>query len=174
MPNSRESLEKLPLAEKYVVLFVCTGNTCRSPMAEGALRVLLQKQRPGRFEVISAGIAAAEGFPATAYAIEAARLWSADISGHASRPLTKALIDKADLILGMSGRHVSEVLRLAPEAADRTFLLKRFPETGAVGEEVEDPIGQSLERYNQTFLEIGEYLGKHLPEVVRRIDEKTQ
>ena len=161
------------MADKFVVMFVCTGNTCRSPMAQGALRVLLEKERPGKFEVISSGIAGAEGFPATTYAVEAARIWDADISDHASQPLTKSLIDRSDLILAMSGRHVTEVLRLAPEAANKTFLLKRFPETGAVGEEVEDPIGQPLERYNETFLEIGEYLGKHLPEIVKRIDEKT-
>ena len=160
------------MADKFVVMFVCTGNTCRSPMAEGALRVLLEKERPGAFEVVSSGIAAAEGFPATAYAVEAARIWDADISDHASRPLTKTLIERANLILAMSGRHVSEVLRLVPEAETKTFLLKRFPVPGAVGEEVEDPIGQTLERYNETFLEIGEYLGKHLPEIVKRIDEK--
>jgi hypothetical protein len=61
---------------------------------------------------------------------------------------------------------------MTPSASERTFLLKNFPSTGSKGEPVEDPIGQSLERYNETFLEIGEYLGKHLDEIVKRIDEK--
>ncbi len=142
-------------------------------MAEGALRMLLNRERPGMFEVLSAGIAAADGYPATLYAIEAARIWECDISGHKSQPLTGELVDRADLILCMSERHVKEVLRLRSGAREKTFLFKNFPEPSPFGEGVEDPIGQSLDRYNETFLEIGEYLGKQLPEIVKRIDEKT-
>jgi protein-tyrosine-phosphatase len=161
------------MIEKYVIMFVCTGNSCRSAMAEGALRVLLEKERPGRFEVLSSGTHAASGYPATQYAIEAARIWHADISGHKTQPLTTALIDRADLILGMTSDHVREVVRLQPQAAEKTFLFKNYPGTSAVGEGVDDPIGQSLDRYNQTFLEIGEYLGRNLRDFVRRIDEKS-
>lgn len=161
------------MSEKYVIMFVCTGNTCRSPMAEGALRVLLEKERPGKFEVISSGTHAASHYPATIYAIEAARIWDADISGHQSQPLSKELIDRADLILGMTESHVQQVLKLDPRAADRTYLFKNFPDASPHGEDVEDPIGEPLDAYNQTFIEIGEHLGRHLDEFVRRIDEKT-
>ena len=161
------------MSRPFTIVFVCTGNTCRSPMAEGALRMLLNRQRPDQFEVVSAGVAAASGYPATLYAIEAAKIWSCDISGHKSQPLTGELIDRADLILGMSGRHVQEVLRLRPGAREKTYLLKSFPDSNPVGEGVEDPIGHALDRYNETFLEIGEYLGKHLSEIVKRIDEKA-
>lgn len=142
-------------------------------MAEGALRGLLEKERPGTCEVISAGTVGASGFPATKYAVEAARIWDADISKHQSQPLTGGLIDRADLIFGMTSEHVSSVLRLRKEAADKTFLFKNFPDRSQSGEGIDDPIGQSLERYNETFLEIGEYLGKQLDEIVKRIDAKT-
>ncbi|MFQ6009451.1 MAG: low molecular weight protein arginine phosphatase [Candidatus Zixiibacteriota bacterium] len=162
------------MSKSFVVLFVCTGNTCRSPMAEGALRLLLSKEQlVNNFEIISAGTAAASGFPATMYAIEAAKLWDVDLSHHLSQPLTTTLIDKADLILVMTESHRSEVLRLRPGAKDRTYLFKNFPDPSANGEGVEDPIGQSLDVYQKTFLEIGEYLGKHLPEIVRRINGET-
>ena len=65
---------------------------------------------------------------------------------------------------------IVEILELR---ADRTFLLKSFPDNSPDGEDVEDPIGRALEDYNQTFLEIGEYLGQHLPEIVKRLDENT-
>lgn len=161
------------MAEKFTILFVCTGNTCRSPMAAGALQMLLEKERPGRAEVVSAGIAAADGFPATQYAQEAALVWDVDLSGHRSQPLTSELIRRANLIFAMSERHHRQVVRLDPTAADRTFLLKSFPDDSPDGEGVEDPIGQSLQRYNQTFLEIGEWLGRHLQAIVKRIDESS-
>ena len=161
------------MIEIYTILFVCTGNTCRSPMAEGALRMLLEKERPGKARVMSAGISAASGFPATMYGAEAAKMWSVDLSRHQSQALTTRLIEEADLIFGLSQEHVREILRLSPAAGKRTYLFKNFPDLSPLGEPVDDPIGQSLDRYNETFLEIGEYLGKYLPEIVKRIDAKT-
>ena len=153
-------------------MFVCTGNTCRSPMAEGALKVLLEKERPDTYDVISSGTGAAVGFPATLYAIEAAKIWDADISLHRSQQLTPELIDKSDLILAMTPSHYKEIIRMRKDAVTKTFLFKSFPEPGGKGEGVNDPIGQGLEQYNETFLELGEQLGKMLPEILTRIDEK--
>jgi protein-tyrosine-phosphatase len=87
--------------------------------------------------------------------------------------LTRELIEKADLIFGMSPSHVMEVLKLCKSAEGKTFLFKNFPDPNPEGERVEDPIGQSLDRYNETFLEIGEYLGKHLNEIIKRVSEKS-
>lgn len=161
------------MSEKFTILFVCTGNTCRSPMAEGALRNLLEEERPGNFEVVSAGTMGASGFPATLYAVEAAKIRDADISNHGSQPLTAQLIDSVDLIFGMTAGHVAEVVRLVGDAGDKTYLFKNFPESNHHGEGVDDPIGQSLERYNETFLEIHEFLDRKLQDIVKLIDAKN-
>jgi protein-tyrosine-phosphatase len=160
------------MADPFVILFVCTGNTCRSPMAEAALKVLLEKQGLEKYEIVSAGTGAATGFPATMYAAEVVKMWKGDLSHHRSRQLSRSLIDRADLVMAMTSEHLREILKLAPSARDKTYLFKNFPDPNPHGEPVEDPIGQALERYNETFLEIGEYLGKHLPLIVQLIDEK--
>jgi len=157
---------------KFNILIVCTGNTCRSPMAEYALRSLLEKERPDGSIVSSAGIAAADSYPATLYAAEAAKIWDLDLSHHESRMLSEEMIEEADMILTMASEHYRSVIRMSEKAADKTSLFKNFPEKSGNGEDLEDPIGQSLDRYNQTFLEIGECLGKYLTEIVKLIDEK--
>ena len=156
---------------KFKILFVCSGNTCRSPMAEYALRMLLEKERPGQAEVVSAGTLGLRNQPATLYAQEAARIWDLDLSPHRSQGLTDELISQADLIFAMTPEHYREIVKLVQDASARTYLLKSFPEGSPDGEPVSDPIGMDLEYYNEVFLEIGEYLGKHLPEIIRRIDQ---
>lgn len=143
-------------------------------MAEGGLRVLLQGKGIDSIEAISAGTAAIPGCPATLYAAEAVKTWNADISGHKSRPLTHELLEEVDLVLVMMASHYQAVISILPEAKDKTYLLKKFPEPGMDGEGVADPIGGSLDMYNQTFLEIGEELGRILPDLIELAQKKRQ
>ena len=161
------------MSDKYTVMFVCSGNTCRSPMAVGALQVLLEKQRPGKFEILSSGTGAASGFPATEYAVEASKIWNCDISGHQSQPVTEELINNSDLILAMTPKHLRELMRVKPDSKDKYFLIKNFPDSSPDGDGVEDPIGMPFDYYKETFLEIGEEIGRFLPEIVKRIDESV-
>jgi protein-tyrosine phosphatase len=107
------------------ILVVCTGNVCRSPIAEGALRAAL-RERLGEAapEVSSAGTAGWEGSGAMPESVEAAAERGLDISGHAARRLVPDQIRSADLLVALAAEHREEVVRLVPEAVGRTFTLK--------------------------------------------------
>jgi protein-tyrosine-phosphatase len=128
-------------------------------MAEGILRTLLSERGIENIKVSSAGVGALEGMPATSFAIEAAKLWGVDISSHIARQLNTRIIDDADLILVMSPEHYEAIKRKMPQALPKTYLFKGFPEPLSPRQEgVHDPIGGSLDDYNQTFMELDEIL----------------
>src|SRR5215475_6582077 len=128
------------------VLFVCTGNVCRSPMAEGIFRHAVQGH--GNYRVFSAGLGAMEGQPPSHYAVQAVRELGIDISSQRSRMLTPELVHHADYIFGMTHSHVDTVMLLYPHAAEKTFLLREFDETlDTFEKDISDPIGGSYEVY---------------------------
>jgi RpiB/LacA/LacB family sugar-phosphate isomerase len=128
------------------ILFLCTGNVCRSPMAEGLFRHAVQGR--GEFRVLSAGIGAIDGQPPTPHSVQAMREIGIDISHQRSRALTAELVRSADLILGMTHSHTDTVALLYPSAAEKTFLLREFDETLEPYEkDISDPIGSSYPVY---------------------------
>ena len=152
---------------KFNVLLVCTGNTCRSAMAEGIARKIASEKNADNLRFGSAGTGMLEGMPATDYAIQAAAHWDVDISGHRSRGITKTLIDDADLILAMAPEHVQAILAMNKKSASKVFLIKSFPEPFNVNQErVDDPIGGTLDLYNQTFLELDELIRRIFPRIL--------
>jgi protein-tyrosine phosphatase len=173
------------------ILVVCSGNICRSPIAEGLLRRALERRVGGAAPTGgSAGTIAIDGGPATPEAVEAARERGLDIGAHAARRLTPALIEGADLIVGMAAEHREAVSRLVPAASARAFTLKELtrllearattasePRLDArVGdaaaaranggpanrfdEDVVDPIGMPLETYRAVAWELDEWIDR--------------
>src|SRR5215467_1152167 len=128
------------------VLFICTGNVCRSPMAEGIFRAAVRDR--GDYRVISAGLGAADGQPPSSYAVEAVKELGIDISHQRSRMLTPDLVQQADFIFGMTHSHIDTVMMLFPFAAEKTFLLREFDETlDQFEKDISDPIGGSYDVY---------------------------
>ncbi len=110
------------------LLFICTANVCRSPLAEGYLKKLLQTGNP-EIEVSSAGIHAIPNVPAFECAMEVARQFEFDLSAHKARPLTALLANQADRILCMESWHAAKVVEVDLSAMPRVTLLgSHFPE----------------------------------------------
>ncbi len=128
---------------KPMIALVCTGNTCRSPMAEAILKDLLAKAGGGleSIVVLSAGVAAADGAMASVQAIEVMDERGIDISDHSSRPLSDAIMQRADLVLTMTRGHRASILTAWPDRAHQVRTLRRD------GGDIADPVGSSVEIY---------------------------
>ena len=128
------------------ILFICTGNICRSPLAEGLFRHATKGR--GEYRVLSAGVGAVDGLPPSDNSVRAIRELGLDISHQRSRMLTAELVRQADFIFGMTHSHVDAIVLLYPQAAEKTFLLREFDETlDNFEKDISDPIGGSLEVY---------------------------
>jgi protein arginine phosphatase len=135
------------------ILFVCTGNTCRSPMAEAILR---SKGLPN-VEVKSAGVYAMDGMQASGHA--QAVLTDNEIAhNHLSKMLTEQEVKWATYILTMTAAHRDTILHNLPDAAGKTFTLKEF--IGEGHKDVFDPFGGNKAVYQETYLELQEIIKK--------------
>ena len=174
--------------EKFRVLFLCTGNSCRSPMAEGILKKMLRENEVDDFEISSAGISTFSGVPASLFSMQVSKTRNVDLSQHRSRQLNKQILKKADLILAMSDEHLEYVRKMDKNALDRTHLLKAFSSSRRqIGENdsasnkdestgvlyIKDPIGGSMDDYNRCFVELEEEIGRAFQELVGLADEKN-
>ena len=140
------------LKQQKNILTVCTGNICRSPMAEGILRALLTGGPA--VKVSSAGTHALIGNSAADFAIIAAAERGIDISGHRARMIGEEIIRASSIILCMELSHVEWALEIDPSAITKTFNLAEFAGRGRKLKQIADPYGCSLREYRSCFADI--------------------
>ncbi len=159
----------------YSILFVCSGNSCRSPMAEGLLRLKLPSRLQDEVEVRSAGTLDIEGMPAAEYSRRVVREMGGDISDHRSQGLSHDLVANADLILAMATEHVDYLRRRFPAYRENVFLLKQFANGEPLDDpDIEDPIGSSLAIYRECGESIANEIDRILPAIVHLVQERRR
>lgn len=158
---------ELEVLSQVKILFVCTGNTCRSPMAEGIFKKYLAEKLKCNvddlekigYKVSSAGILDSAGYPASAEAIEVCADKGVNIKTHRNQGLTKELVKESDFIFAMEKMHQAHIIAFEPEAAKRCFLL-------AGNKEVPDPIGLSRHSYENCARLIEKSVIKRIGELI--------
>jgi protein arginine phosphatase len=134
------------------LLFVCTGNTCRSPLAEALARREAIERGLGDVEIASAGTSAWDGAPASDGALLVAMERGLDLAQHRSQQLTRELVQSHDVVLGMGPHHVERAEALGGEG--RTHLLTAFAGGPSAGRAINDPFGGDLDAYRETLGEL--------------------
>ncbi|MGE5603308.1 MAG: low molecular weight protein arginine phosphatase [Nitrososphaerales archaeon] len=149
------------------ILFVCTANMCRSPMAAALMRDSITRAGlDSEVQVLSAGVWAEAGNRATSYATAVLRLRGIDLAGHRSQPLTPALLKQAAIILVMEEAHRRSIFYMAPEVLGKVYLLT---EMAGGHEDVADPVGGPMEEYAATAGELAKLIDKGLPKILKVI-----
>ena len=141
------------------VLFICTGTLCRSPMAEGILRNLLERGGRKGIHVSSAGTWGVEGETAAPFAVQVCKEKGIDISGHVVRELTKEMVLDSDLVVVMEFDHLHRALDLVPGAMDKIKMMSQFGEKKKrLYESIQDPYGRPRRDYERCFLKLEKHL----------------
>lgn len=145
------------------VLFICTGNICRSPAAEGLLKDRLRQKGLTDWDVESAGTWTVDGRPATSHVVQLMAERKIDLTSHRSRGVDRQMIEQADLVLVMTQGH-AEALRLEfPDQSEKIYLLSEMKDGRRY--DIEDPYGGSLEEYLTCVDELEELINEGLEQI---------
>jgi L-threonylcarbamoyladenylate synthase len=161
------------VSRKFVITFICSGNICRSPMAEGIFkRQLVKTKFSKQVQINSAGTLNLAPTPASEEAIKISQRHKVDISKHRSTPIDRNILDRANIIICMAVYHYTILLRNFPEYANKLYVLKSMEtEENILDPSIADPIGMSEEFYEQIYMEIEKELHRILPHLLIKIEK---
>lgn len=145
-----QSASRRTKLKTFTVLFVCSGNSCRSPMAKGIFDKIVQDNKNDKVKIISlsAGTSAVTNQLPNELAQASVKKYGADIKHHLSAPLTKERIEIADLILTMEQKHKNNVIEILPQAKNKVFVITEY--VGDSQDGISDPLGQPEDKYVKT------------------------
>lgn len=144
--------------------FICTGNSCRSPMAECYFKSIIAENL--KTSVFSAGTACASGWNASHEAIEIMDRLNLDLRSHKSMPLSNEMVETTDMLIVMTNMHKEVIVSRWPEASKKVYLLREFEENSNINDqEIMDPVGFPVEIYEKCFDLMKKPL-EHLGEII--------
>ncbi len=176
LAETRKRLHGIELRRKkeyFDIVFVCSGNICRSPMAEGILKAMISKTRFRHIvRISSAGTLNLPPSPAHELAEKIAAANEIDIHRHTSRPINSNIVEEAELIICMAVNHMDYLKKVYPQYKDKFVLLKQWNKTvPLVNPSIADPIGHDVDFYADTFAAIHFELKRNLPHLFNRLKE---
>lgn len=156
---------------KFMITFICSGNICRSPMAQGILKQIISRTRyRNDVSVHSAGILPIEPSPAAMNAIEVAQANEIDLHQHISRPVSVDIMNETNLVICMAWDHYQYLQKKFPTQKRKIILLKQwYLQKSLVNPSIKDPVGQNIDTFTEVFNEIQVELKRILPYILKEI-----